>query len=55
MFTLVSLGVLIAAIVGGIKFGMSADTMLIASALFAIAGSITTAALAIKEKLPDKK
>ena len=55
MFTLVSIGVLLAALVGGFKCGMSAEAMLIASALFAIAGSITTSALNIVDRMPDKK
>ena len=55
MFTLVSLGILVAAIVGGFQFGMTVDTMMIASALFAIAGAISTASITLAEKFGDKK
>lgn len=50
MWTLTAIGVLVAAIVGGIKYGMTPDTMLIAASIFSIAAAIEIAAVNINKK-----
>ena len=57
MFTLVSLGILMAAIVGGFTYGLTSEVigLFVTSGLFGIAGAITTAGLTLAEKIGDKK
>ena len=57
MFTLACFSILLAAIVGGVNYGLTAEVigLFVTSGLFGIAGAITTAGLTLAEKFGDKK